>query len=114
MPQVIMEMNTALNSSHVSCTLSTNCTQIRCQNIAARDVSFMIEIQFCKNPQTVRIARLNGMTGKVTYESIIYKSQMIGLDLGYGFVTLNVTLAPHSTRLSLGLEVSAMHVAYCL
>ena len=107
MPQVVMDINTVLNTTGtgIACTLSTNCTQIQCKRPTQRIASFMLEIQACRDPLTLRIVRFNDLTGRMMYESVLYRSQMIGVNLGYGFVTLNFTLAPRSTRLSLGLKV---------
>lgn len=109
MPQVLMDVQTALNAtgSGIACTLSTNCTQIQCQRSTHRNPAFILEIQTCRDPLALRIVRFNDTMRKITHESILYMSQMIGVDLGYGFVTLNFTLAPRRTRLSLGLKVCA-------
>ena len=74
----------------------------------------MLEIQACRDPATVRIVHYNDTMGTIIYESVIENSQMIGVDLGYGFVTLSFTLAQRRTRLSLGLKVwqRCSHQAY--
>ena len=116
MQQVLMDVQTALNSTgtSVSCTLSTNCTQIQCQRPLHRNPMFMLEIQACRDPVTVRIVHYNDTLGTIIYESVIENSQMIGVDLGYGFMTLSFTLAQRRTRLSLGLKVwqNCSHQAY--
>ena len=108
MPQVLTDIHTALNSigTGISCTLSTNCTQIQCQRPTHRNPTFVLEIQACRDPVALRIVRFNDTMGRIMHESVLYMSQMIGVDLGYGFVTLNFTLAPRRSRLSLGLKVS--------
>lgn len=109
MQQVLMDVQNAVNTTtgagSIGCTLSSNCTQVQCQRPTHRNPLFLLEIQACKDPVTLRIVRFNDTMGRITYESVIEMSQMIGVDLGYGFVTLNFTLVQRTTRLSLGLKV---------
>lgn len=107
MQQVLMDVQTTLNTtgSGIGCSLSTNCTQVLCQRPTYRHPIFILEIQACNDPVTLRIVRFNDTLGRIAYEFVIVMSQMIGVDLGYGFVTLNFTLAQRRTRLSLGLKV---------
>ena len=107
MAQVLTDVQTALNATGtgIGCTLSTNCTQIQCQRPTHRNPIFILDIQACRDPVTLRLVRFNATTGRIAYESILYKSQTIGVDLGYGFVALSFTLAQRRTRLSLGIKV---------
>ena len=107
MQQVIMDVQTALNAtgSGISCRLSTNCTQVQCRRPTHGYPIFMLEIQACNDPVTLKIVRFNDTRGRIAHESVIEMSSMIGVDLGYGFVILNFTLAQRRTRLSLGLKV---------
>ena len=98
-----MDINTAVNGTGVRCTLSSNCTQISCSSGAT--ATFLLELQPCRSPLSLRLVTISNTTKKVSYESILYSSQMIGLDLGYGFVALNFTLIPRTTRLSIGIKV---------
>lgn len=105
MQQIAKDMTAAIKVPGAvnSCYLSTNCTQVQCGNLLREPIDFLIELQPCKDPLSIRIVRFNNT--RITYESILYKSQMIGLDLGYGFTTLNFTLVPRITRLSIGIKV---------
>ncbi len=102
-----MDVQSALNATGtgIGCTLSTNCTQVLCQRPTHRNPIFMLDIQACMDPVTLRIVRFNDTMGRIVYESVVEMSQMIGVDLGYGFTTLNFTLVQRRTRLSLGIKV---------
>ena len=102
MSLVTMDINTATNGTGVSCSLSDNCTQISCGNTRT---TFLFEIQPCGNQVSLRIATFAGDARTPSYESLLYGSQMLGLDLGYGFVALNFTLVQRGTRFSIGLKV---------
>ena len=64
-----------------------------------------MDIQTCKDPLTIRIAKYNDTTKRIVYDYTLYSSQMIGLDLGFGFATLNFSFVPRTTRLSFGIKV---------
>lgn len=106
MKQIAHDMSAAIKtpSTPNSCYLSNNCTQVLCGTNSLRTpIDFLMEVLLCKDPLSIRIVRFNKT--RITYESFLYKSQMIGLDLGYGFTTLNFTLVPRITRLSIGIKV---------
>ena len=106
MNQIAKDMSAAIKTPGAvnSCYLSTNCTQVQCGNLLRKPIDFLMEVLPCKDPLPIRIVRFNDT--RITYESFLYKSQMIGLDLGsVGFTTLNFTLAHRITRLSIGIKV---------